>query len=435
MGLGKTRLAIQAAADLISDFSDGVFFVDLAPVVANDEIPQAIFEALGVPIASGDDMRTQLLDYLRSKNQLLILDNFEHLLDGAGLVSEILTVALQVKVVVTSRGRLRIVGESVLVLPGLETTWETPEEAAQASSVELFVDAARRTDRSFRIEEADLEPLGRIIHLVEGLPLGILLAAAWVDTLGLAEIADEIMKSLDFLESDLDDTPDRHRSMRAVFDYSLSLLDPEERRMFAALSIFRGGFSRDAAEKVVGASLRNLSNLTSKSLVTANRDSGRHSIHELLRQYAEELLISQDEFHEETGSAYIGFYSHLVAESERLIVLADQRRALAMVENDIENVRSAYRRSLSQGDTEAVRRFVLGMWFLYEVRGWHQAAQVLFHQALETFPPDSDDETVVIAREAAAGALGKFVAYLGQPAEGATMSGLAAERLAQTSDR
>jgi predicted ATPase/class 3 adenylate cyclase len=434
-GAGKTRLAIQAAADLTVDFPDGIFFVGLAPILSDDDIPQAIFEALGVPIASGDDMRTQLLDYLRSKSQLLVLDNFEHLLGGADLVSEILTVAPQVKVIATSRTRLRIVGESVLLLPGLDTSWETPEEAAKASSVELFVDAARRADQSFLVKEADLEPLRRLIQLVEGSPLGLLLAAAWTDTLGIEEIADEIANSLDFLVSDLDDTPDRHRSMRAVFDYSLSLLNEEERRMFAALSIFRSGFTRDAAEHVAGTSLRNLSNMVSKSLVTANKDSGRFSIHELLRQYAEELLTTDDELHEETVSAYVVFYSELVAESERLIVLSDQKRALSIVEDDIENVRSAYLRSLSRSDASAVRRFVLGLWFLYEVRGWHQAGQALFQRALETFPQDSNDEKTVIARETAAAALGKFVAYLGQPTEGAAMSGLAAERLSQTSDR
>jgi predicted ATPase/class 3 adenylate cyclase len=434
-GAGKTRLAIQAAADLTFDFPDGVYFVELAPVLTEDEIPQAIFEALGVPIASGDDMRTQLLDYLRSKTQLLILDNFEHLAGGAGLVAEILTSAPQVKVIATSRTKLRIGGEAALTLHGLDTTWKTAEEAAMTSSVQLFVEAALRTDRSFRVGEADLEPLRRVIDLVEGSPLGLLLAAAWTDTLGIEEIADEITNSLDFLESGLDDTPDRHRSMRAVFDYSLSLLGEEERRMFAALSIFQAGFTRDAADQVAGTSLRSLSNLMSKSLVTADRDSGRFSIHGLLRQYAEELLISDDRLHEETGSAYVAFYSQLVAESERLITLADQTRALSIVEDDIENVRSAYRRSLSRRDASAVRRFVLGLWFLYEVRGWHQAAQALLQQALETFPQGSDDESNVIAREAAAGALGKFVAYLGQPAEGAAMSGLAAERLSQTSDR
>lgn len=327
-----------------------------------------------------------------------------------------------------------MVGESVLALSGLETTWESLEEAAQTGSVQLFAAAACRADRSFKLDDGSLEALQRIIALVEGLPLGILLAAAWVDTLHVREIADEIEKSLDFLETDLDGTPDRHRSIRAVFEYSLSLLGKEERRMFSALSIFKGGFTRDAAEHVAGASLRGLSSLAGKSLITADRASGRYSSHELLRQYAEELLRADDALHESTMKAYIEFYSRLGEESERLIVLADQKQALTILEDDLANVRSAFRRSAAQGDGVAVRRLVLALWFLYEVRGWHQAAYAMLQPALESFAEDSDDETTLIARESVAGTLGKFVAYLGQPTEGAAMSQMAAERLSGTSD-
>lgn len=438
-GAGKTRLAFQVAADLIGDFPDGVFFVDLAPVASISEIPQTIFESVGVPIASGDDMRPQLLAYLANKKQLLVMDNFEHLIEGANFLSEILTSAPGVKVIATSRARLRITGESVLVLSGLESDWKNLNDALEMSSVQLFLDAARRANRSFSLSESDLEPLGRIIELVEGMPLGILLAAAWVDTLGVAEIASEITRSLDFLESDLGDTPDRHRSMRAVFEYSLSLLDDDDRRMFAALSIFRGGFTREAAEKVAGASLANLANLASKSLLSADRDSGRYSIHELLRQYAEELLIEDDSRHqslyEPTVAAYVDYFSGLGAESEEMILTGSQQRALAILEDDIDNVRSAWRLSIERGDVVAVRRFVIGLWFLHEVRGWHQAATALFNQALETIPGTSPDQETVVAREAVAGAQGKFIAYLGSPTKGAEMAEQAAEKLSRTSDK
>lgn len=438
-GAGKTRLAIQVAADLTGDFPDGVFFVDLAPVASVSEIPQTIFESVGVPIASGDEMRLQLLAYLANKKQLLVMDNFEHLLDGADLVSEILTSTPGVRVIATSRARLRITGESVLALSGLESDWESLDEAVEMSSVQLFLDAARRANRSFTPSESDFEPLGRIIELVEGMPLGILLAAAWVDTLGVEEIASEITRNLDFLESDRRDTPDRHRSMRAVFEYSLSLLGDEERRMFSALSVFRGGFTRDAAERVAAASLRNLANLANKSLLSADRGTGRYSIHELLRQYAEELLMEEkalnQSLHEPTAAAYVDYFSGLGGESEEMILTGSQQRALAILEEDIDNVRSAWRQSIERGDVIAVRRFVIGLWFLHEVRGWHQAAQALFTQALEAIPEGSLDEATVIAREAVAGAQGKFISYLGSPAEGAEMSEQAAERLSQTSDR
>jgi predicted ATPase len=151
------------------------------------------------------------------------------------------------------------------------------------------------------------------------MPLGILLAAAWVDTLRVDEIANEIEKSLDFLETETGDTPDRHRSMRAVFDYSWSLLGEEERRIFAALSVFRGGFAREAADEIAGASLRSLANLVSKSLIVSDRDSGRYHVHELLRQYAEEELQRDRSHADDTMAAYIAFYAARTAEAEASI--------------------------------------------------------------------------------------------------------------------
>ena len=201
----------------------------------------------------------------------------------------------------------------------------------------------------------------------------------------------------------------------------------------------RVALGREAAKSVANASLRNLANVTSKSLLMANRETGRYSIHELLRQYAAEQLThtvgQRDVLFEPTVAAYVSFYSHLVAQSEELIVLSDQKKALTTLEADIDNIRSAWRHSVKRGDVTAMRKFVLGLWFLYEVRGWHQAGKGLFEQALKVLPPNSDDEATVIAREAAAGALGKFLAYLGQPQEGAALSGQAAARLSHTADR
>ena len=188
-------------------------------------------------------MKAQLLTYLTNKCQLLVFDNFEHLLDGASIVTGILQAAPQVKVVVTSRAKLNVTGETVFTLAGLETTWASPGEALQASGVQLFIDAARRVRPGFVLEPGDLDPLATILRLTGGLPLGILLAAAWVDMLPVSEIAAEIARNLDFLETEISDVPDRHRSLRAVFDYSWALLSPEERHTFLALSVFRGGFT------------------------------------------------------------------------------------------------------------------------------------------------------------------------------------------------
>jgi len=433
-GAGKTRLAIQVAADLSADFPDGVFFVDLAPISSPGDIIQTVSESLGIALSTDEDLQTQLLAYLAAKAQLLVFDNFEVVAEGADIVAEILKGAPRVKIIATSRSKLNISGETVMALPGMEINWDSPDEAYQASSVRLFIDASKRTDASFSLSVDDLEPLGQILEVVGGMPLGIELAAAWVDMLPIGEIATEIEKSLDFLESDVGGVPDRHRSMRAVFDYSWTMLSEDERWMFSALSFFRGGFTRDAAEAVAGASLRSLANLASKSLLVPDLDSGRYSVHGLLRQYAEAALQEDRVRWDAANAAHASFYANLTAHAEELIPLSDQKQAIRIVEDDLDNIRSAFRYSLAKGDAAAARKFLIGLWFLHEIRGWHQAAASLFGEALEALEAESRDEATEIARAAAAAMQGWFMALLGQQEAGADQAGEAAARLATLPD-
>ena len=337
-GAGKTRLAIQVAAELSADFPEGIFFVDLAPVNASDDIVQTTAESLGIALSSDAELLTQLLAYLGTKRRLLVFDNFEHLVAGAAIVTEILRGAPNVKVIATSRSKLNVAGETLMTLPGLESEWDDSEEARQTSGVQLFVEVANRADSSFAFAEEDLEPLRRILRLVDGMPLGIELAAAWVDVLSVGDIADEIARSLDFLETERGDVPDRHRSMRAVFDYSWSMLSDEERRIFQALSVFRDGFTRKAAQAVAGASIRNLAGLVSKSLVVSDRESGRFAIHELLRQYAEAALAEDDTAWERVKDSHAAFFAARGARAEYLLGSSDQKQALAIVEEDLDNI-------------------------------------------------------------------------------------------------
>ena len=283
-GAGKSRLALQTAAEVSSQYRHGVFLVSLAPIDEFEEIVPTIAESVGVPLSSEEGLEAQLLNYLKSKCQLLILDNFEHLQHGASIVSEVLQKAPEVSLLVTSRARLKLSGESVLVLDGLDYRWSTPDEAVQCEGVKLFADAAQRRLAGFALSESNLDDVGRILAAVQGMPLGILLAAAWVDVMPVGEIADEIGKSLDLLEAEVGDMPDRHQSIQAVFEYSWRLLAEKEQRLFSRLGVFRGGFGRAAAKDVAGASVRDLSNLVSKSLLTADPESGRYTVHELLRQ-------------------------------------------------------------------------------------------------------------------------------------------------------
>jgi len=434
-GAGKTRLAIQTAADLASDFSDGVFFVALAPIGSSSEIAQAVAESLGIALSTEDDLEAQLLAYLSSKSQLLVFDNFEHVADGAGLVAEILKGAPDVKIIATSRSKLRISGESVMTLHGMDTTWDSEEEAFRAGGVQLFVNAAKRSDAMFALSKDDLVPLSRILDQVGGMPLGIELAAAWVDALQISEIATEIAKSIDFLESEAGDVPDRHRSIRAVFDYSWSLLSDDERTVFSALSVFRGGFSRGAAEAVSGASVRDLANLVGKSLLVHDRELGRYTVHGLLRQYAADVLDGSSSASQAASGAHMEYYANIARIAAELIPVCDQEETLRIVESDLDNIRSAWRHALTTGNGAAASELIIGLWFLHEIRGWHQAGASLFEEALDAFDVDSEDESTRIARASAAAYWAWFTALTGQPAVAVDRAREAVSVLATLPDR
>ncbi|MGB7860608.1 MAG: adenylate/guanylate cyclase domain-containing protein [Acidimicrobiia bacterium] len=401
-GSGKTRLAIQVAADLAGEFSDGVFFIGLSEIESSSEIIQVVAEALGLGLAADEDLEVQLLNYLSNKDQLLIFDNFEHLADGVGIVSAILKRASGVKVIATSRAKLNLSGETVLAIAGLETSWDTPEEAVQRSGVRLFLEAAARSNPGFELSEGDLESLARILKMTEGLPLAILLAASWVDMLGVAEIADEIGKSLDFLETEMGDVPDRHRSVRAVFDYSWALLDENQRAAFSKLSVFRGGFTREAAEAVAGANLRSLSSLTGKSLITANIESGRYTVHELLRQFAEAEFAKDAAQFNDILDEHARFYAGVVEEATMLLTSADQPRMAGILERDLDNMRFAWRHALRISDAESGLKILRGLFFLYEWRGWFRSGVGFFDEAVASLDKASSDPKVIQLRAMAA---------------------------------
>jgi predicted ATPase len=291
-GMGKTRLALAAAEQQMPHFKDGVYLVELAPLADPDLLVSAIASATDYPFQSdGRTLRQQLLDFLSPKQLLLVMDNFEHLLAGADLMSDILRAAPQVKILATSRERLNLQGETLFRIEGMDVPdWETPEEALEYSAVKLFLQSARRALPNFELKTEDLVYVAQICRRVEGLPLGIVLAAAWLNMLSAREIADEMIRNIDFLESDARNIPERQRSIRAVFDYSWHLLTETERQSFMRLSVFRGGFTREAAQAVAGASLCDLMALVNKSLIRREAATGRYDIHELTRQYAEGRL-------------------------------------------------------------------------------------------------------------------------------------------------
>jgi predicted ATPase/DNA-binding SARP family transcriptional activator/TolA-binding protein len=385
-GIGKTRLATSAAERVLAAglFPKGVFFIDLAPLQETSRIVQAVADTLNFPLQGGDDRssRQQLLDYLHQKKLLLVFDNFEHLLDGAELLADILQSGPEIKILVTSRERLHLLLEQVYPLDGLAfPDLESAEDAAEYMAVLLFLQSARRNQPDFALrDDDDLIHLTRICRMVEGMPLALELAAAWVDMLSLDEIASELQQGIDILETELRDVLARQRSVRASFDYSWRLLDEAEQVIFAQLSIFRGGFTRAAVQEVTGASLRQLSNLLNKSLIRFDMGRDRYEIHELLRQFGTEKLALQPELEASTYDHHSSYYLQMMAGFTENLKGKGKRQALSAIEADLKNVLLAWDHACAQQNIEAIGMSLESLWRSYwdfgrrELREFEQAA-------------------------------------------------------------
>ena len=309
-GAGKTRLAVMAAAEQGMTFSDGVHFVSLAPVPSGESLAPVIAAALTFTFSVSADPKAQLIDHLREKEALLVLDNIEHLLGpkdtAIDLLVELLDHAPDIAILVTSRERLRLQSEWVLQVGGLPyPPDEQVDHLADYSAVQLFTQRARQARVGFVPGRDDWPHVGRICRLVIGLPLGIELAATWVGTQTCQEIADNIERNLLTFATTYRDVPVRHRTLHAVLDYSWHLLSEDERRVLRQVAVFRGGFEQATAEDIAGASASILAALVDKSLVQSPpvpNTTPRYDIHELVRQYGEEQLQEAGEREVDAGS-------------------------------------------------------------------------------------------------------------------------------------
>lgn len=325
-GSGKTRLALELASQM--PFPHGAHFIPLTSTSAASDIPQVIARVFGLHLETAVSPQDQLLDFLKGRNLLLVLDNFEHLLEGGTqLVMAILDAAPGVKMLVTSRQALSLQAEWIRPVSGLDLP----------AAVELFAERARRVRGDFSLAE-QRPGVVRICQLAEGMPLAVELAAAWTRTLSCEQIAAEIAHNLDFLAAPLRDLPERHRSMRAVFDHSWRRLAANEQRVFARLAVFRGGFTGAAAEVVAGASAHVLAALVDQSLLYARAD-GRYSLHELLRQYAEAHLGDEAAA---LGEAHSVYYLRFVASLAPALKGGRQVEAARELAAELDNVRAAW---------------------------------------------------------------------------------------------
>jgi predicted ATPase/DNA-binding SARP family transcriptional activator len=396
-GMGKTRLAIQAGKEQLRRFDGAVVFVALASLGSSDLLAPTIIEALGIYRHDSIDPETQLLNTLRDRGVLLVLDNFEHLLEGTDLVARMLEDAPRLKVLVTSRERLNLREEWLFELLGMESPGD--EEIARAgeserdlpdaplsllesySAVELFVQSARRVRRDFSLAIAGAAAVARICRLVEGMPLAIELAVPWIRVMSCQDIVQEIERSVGFLATTLRDMPPRHRSMHAVFDHSWELLSSGERKVMERLSVFRGGFRWQAAGTVARASLSVLSGLVDSSWLRTT-PSGRYEIHELIRQYADGHLEEDCGDADQVRDLHSRYYVSFLQQRGQRAFREGQARALQEILEDMDNIWAAWWRAVNQGDVESIGSPSLMLWFVAEAQGWYHETRQAFEAAL-----------------------------------------------------
>ncbi|HUF52020.1 MAG TPA: tetratricopeptide repeat protein [Longimicrobiales bacterium] len=374
-GIGKTRLALSAAQQLEPEFAHGVRYVPLSGLPTADLLPPALAESLGVSLSRRADAALELLDYLREKQLLLVLDNFDHLTAGASVLSPILESAPGVRVLVTSRERLNLLPEILLQLDGLPVAHEGQTES---DAVELFVAAARRQDRHFQLDGANHDAVHRICALVGGVPLAIELAAAWVRVMSCAEIHHELALSFDLLSSTAPDAVERHRSLRATFASSWRLLNAAEQRAVAYLSVIRSDFDRSTALAVADADIPLLRGLLDKSFLT--RAGGQFLMLEMVRQYARERLEEQQEQEADARQRHLHYFAELLHALEYDAQRWDPK-AFARIVEDVDDVRAAWSFAVETRNTDAFLRAARTLYHLYDARGWAKEGVAAFSDA------------------------------------------------------
>lgn len=367
-GMGKTRLALETAVAHQRIFPDGVAFVDLAPIRDAGLVAATIAQVAAHSAPERSAHPSQLIPALADKTLLLVIDNMEHVLDASDLLPEILHGAPGVKLLVTSRQRLELAEEWLFDLGGLPLP-DAHTPPAENSAVALFVQAAKRANRHFDLTAAEETAVGRICRLVGGIPLALQLAATWVRVLSCAEIAQEIERDLDFLASSQRHLPERQRSMRAVFDYAWQLLTPTEQTVGRRLAVFRGGFTREAAESAAGASLPILSALVERALVNRSGD-GRYHLHELVRQYLLHKLLLTPADDQEARQAHAAYFQNLAAEAHAQLEGPEGMRWLAQLDAEIDNVRAALAWALENRAAAVAVSLAGQLWRFWWWRGY-----------------------------------------------------------------
>lgn len=431
-GIGKTRLALRVAQQLIDEqsptnetlFRDGIFFIALQPFTEATEIVAAIAEELDLRFYGESSPIDQLLEHLQAKDILLVMDNFEHLLEGAPMMLELLVGAPKIKILITSREALKLREEWLYPIAGMQlpplsmsapaiqssnhATVAFPEKSTQEQlryttfdAIEFFIQTARRMVVAFQ-PDAHLAAIIRICRLVDGMPLAIELAAAWLKILSCERIAGEIVKSLDFLTSQHDNVPIRHRSVRAVFEQTWQQLEPEQQLVLSKLSVFQGGWTREAAKTVTDGSLFILMALVDKALIDhniaspeADEQEHRYSSHPLVQQYVAEKLAMSTELLAQTRLRHADYYLQLAESQIDRLRGTERTRALRFFDAELANIRTAWQWIVEQQEWSRLSQIALSLlvfWEEHAVEG-----ERLFVQTADRLDPENPNQAIAFS--------------------------------------
>jgi diguanylate cyclase (GGDEF)-like protein len=420
-GTGKTRLAVQAAAEIADQFRDGVFFLSFSEIHASRDMATHIAEALGLILSSPISPETQLLAALREREMLLVLDHLSHTNPPTDFIQQILALAPSVRLLVTTRAPLGIAEEMDVEVAGLH--YPRPDNTAPLrsfSAVQMFIFCARRTDPDYTPDRDDENAIARICQIVQGYPLGIELAAAWVGTLPVKTIALSLKDSLALLKTQQPDEGELPPlTVDAVFDSFWSMLSAGEKKMLGSLSVFQGQFSQNAAQQVAGVSLFFLDALLGKWMLQ-RLPGGFYRLHALLRQYLRGKLMECELDEADLSSRHCTYYTEMLERIEPAIRGPQEPLVLEEVENAIDNIRAAWSWAIDSGHFARLNSFYVVLFQFYNSRGWLQeSAAALAHavEHLEAMPPPPDDHASWQAYGGALAYMAQFLAQLGQAEE------------------
>ncbi len=394
-GIGKTRLALEVAGRLEFTYQDGVAFVPFDRVSSPDLMVFAVADALHFSFFGPRAPRDQLLSYLENKHMLLVMDNLEHLLDGVTLLTEMLGSAPHLKLLATSRESLNVRAEWFYDLGGLATPAADDKDAQSYDAVHLFLQAAKKTQGDFRLDEANAGAVVRICRLVGGMPLALEMAAGWLRVLTPEGVAAELERGLDTLELSARDSASRHRSVRVMFEASWQRLSEAEKGALERLSVFQSGFTQEAARDVAEVSLPLLLSLINKSFVGQRVSGGKFSQHPLLLQFAREKAQGRPEELARTETRHSRFFLEALATLQKALNSSGQLGALQQIDIVLEDMRRAWSRAVTRGDAECLYKAARPLRHYHSMRGRFQEGLELLGEAiaaLEASPSPFDRE-------------------------------------------